>query len=50
MTISDLEYPRIVEINLSFPIPKGEIEGTLGTFVFIETKKSYKFFGYFTIP
>ena len=49
-TISDLEYPKIVEINFSFPIPKGEEEGTLGTLAFIETKNSYKLLGYFTIP
>ena len=49
-TASDLKNPKIAAINLSFPIMKGEKEGTLGTLTFIETKNSYKLFGYFTIP
>lgn len=49
-TISDLEKPKVAEINLSFPAPPGERVGTLGTLTFIETNSTYKFVGYFTIP
>lgn len=49
-TISDLDRPKIAQIFVSFPLRSGEKEGTSVVLGFIETKKTYKFFGYSTIP
>jgi len=49
-TISDIDKPKIAQIFVSFPLRSGETEGTSAILGFIETKATYKFFGYSTIP
>jgi len=46
----DIKNPRIAEVLVSFPISPGESEATLALLTFIETKHTYKFLGYSTIP
>ncbi len=45
-----LARSRKVNIFVSFPLRKGEIEGSSGILEFLETKSGYKFCGYSSIP
>jgi hypothetical protein len=49
-TVSDIDKPRVAQIFVSFPLRSGETESSSAILGFIETKASYKFFGYSTIP
>lgn len=49
-TVSNIDKPKVAQIFVSFPLRSGETEGTSAILGFIETKTTYKFFGYSTIP
>ena len=49
-TVSDLKKPKVAQIFISYGVPPGESEGSSGIMCFIETKDSYKFVEYSTIP
>jgi hypothetical protein len=49
-TNTRIDNPKGVNVYVSFPLRKGDYEGSTAILDFIETKLGYKFYGYSTIP